>query len=418
MRDGAPRSSPPVPPLAAELDQAILAERRSALRALLQQPLLAADGPDADRFVLVRRHAGWLRDWLATNPGWVLQLSSEVARLRKTPAGPRPGDVADGTRPARDPRSGTPFSKRRYVLLCLALAALEAADRQTTLGWVADRVLAFAAADPELARAGLEFDLKRRDQRRDLVQVVRLLLELRVLVRVDGDEEQYVQERGDVLYNIRRPALAAMLNVRRGPSTVDAEDFETRLSEIVAEPLPDTDEAKNRRLRSRLTRRLLDDPLLEYEDLDDDELAYLQSQRSFLLSKIHGATGLVGEVRREGIAMVDERGDLTDLKMPEEGTDGHLTLLLAEFLTASSAAVGWAALERRTAELIARHRKHWRRDVGEPGAEKRLAEKAVERLEALRLVRRTADGVEPRPALARYALVEPEEPPTSLSLFD
>ncbi len=409
MRDGAPNA----PRLATELDAATLAERRSALRALLQHPLLAADGPRADRFALVRRHHRWLRDWLAKNPGWTLQLTSEVARLRKAPA-----TVDDGTRPARDPRSGTPFSKRRYVLLCLALAALEAADRQTTLGWLADRILAFAAADPELARAGLEFDLSHHDQRRDLVQVMRLLLELRVLVRLDGDEGQYLRQRGDVLYNVRRPAFAALLNVRRGPSTVDAPDFETRLREIVAEPLPDSEEARNRRLRSRLTRRLLDDPVLELAELDADELAYLQSQRTFLLAKIHQATGLVAEVRREGIAMVDERGDLTDLKMPEEGTDGHLTLLLAEYLTAAGGAVGWAALERHVAELVGEHRKHWRRDVGEPGAEKALALQAVERLAALRLVRSTADGVEPRPALARYALVEPQEPVTQATLFD
>lgn len=398
--------------LADELDQATLHERRGALRALLKSPLLTADAPG---FVLVRRHAGWLREWLARNAGWTLQVSSELARLRKTPA-----DLADDTRPAVDPRSKTPFSRRRYVLLCLALAALEAADRQTTLGWLAEKVLSFAAADPELAAAGLEFDMSSRDQRRDLVQVVRLLLELRVLARLDGDEALYVNDdRRDALYNVHRPALAAVLNVRRGPSTVDAEDFEERLAAIVEEPAPDTDEARNRRLRSRLTRRLVDDPVMEYAELGDDELAYLRSQRAFLVGRVQEATGLVPEVRQEGIAMVDERGDLTDLGMPEEGTDGHLTLLLAEYLAAAGngAAVGWTALERRTAELVEEHQSVWRRDVTEPGAEKRLAEQAVERLEALRLVRRTADGVEPRPALSRYALDEPQVP-SSMSLFD
>ena len=419
--------------LATELDLATLQERRGALRALLQRPLLTADSP---QFAAVRRHSSWLREWLARNPGWTLQISSELARLRKTPA-----DLGDGTRPALDPKGKTPFTKRRYVLLCLGLAALEAADRQTTLGALAEKVLSFTAADPELAAAGLEFDMKSHDQRRDLVQVVRLLLDLRVLVRVDGDEQQYLKERGDVLYNIHRPALAAMLNVRRGPSTIDSKNFEERLAGIVEEPLPDTDEARNRRLRSQLTRRFLDDPIVEYRDLDEDTMAYLRLQRGFVLPKIREATGLVPEVRREGIALVDDRGDLSDLGMPEEGTDGHVTLLLAEYLvssntassaTASSArdpvrsgdparSVGWAALERHTADLIEAHKSTWRRDVREPGAERRLCAQAVERLEALRLVRRTADGVEPRPALARYALAEPELPaaePRSDSLFD
>lgn len=395
----------------ADLDQATLQERRAALRALLQRPLLTAD---ASRFALVRRHVDWLRDWLAKNAGWTLSVSSELARLRKTPA-----DLGDGTRPAREPKNGAPFTRRRYVLLCLALAALEGADRQTTLGWLADKILSFDAADPQLARSGLDFDLKSRDQHRDLVQVVRLLLDLQVLARVDGDEQLYLRNHGDVLYNVHRPALAAMLNVRRGPSTVEATALEERLEAIVEEPLPDSDGASNRRRRSRLTRRLIDDPLLEYEELEAGELAYLQSQRSFLLSKIREATALLPEVRREGIALVDERGELTDLRMPEQCTDGHLTLLLAEFLAASPGAVGWSALERHTAELIARHRKVWRRDVREPGAERRLVRRAVERLEALRLVRFDADGVEPRPALGRYALRAPEGPgETSTPLLD
>ena len=69
-----------------------------------------------------------------------------------------------------------PFSRRRYVLACLALAALERADAQVTLGWLAERVLALAA-DPGLADAGFAFALDSREERADLVVVVRLLLD-------------------------------------------------------------------------------------------------------------------------------------------------------------------------------------------------------------------------------------------------
>ncbi len=202
-----------------------------------------------------------------------------------------------------------------------------------------------------------------------------------------------------------------MLNVRRGPSTVDAEGFEERLAAIVEEPLPDSDEARRRRLRQQLTRRLLDDPVVEYEALDEEAFAYLQKQRAFLLARIEQWTGLVPEVRAEGIALVDERDELSDLKMPEQGISGHLALLLAEHLAEEArrgATVGRAALEAHVAELIARHRGIWRKDVGEVGAERRLAEEAVERFEALGLVRRTEDGVEPRPAIARYGVREVE----------
>lgn len=387
-----------------QVEHATIEERRRALRALLQYPLLSAGGPLSNEFGLVRRHAGWLREWLARHPGWSLQIDGETARLRKTPP-----DLDDATRPAREPNSGLSFTRRRYVVLCLALAALERADRQTTLGRVAEAIIGLAAADPALASAGIRFDLTGHDQRRDLVHVIRLLLDLRVLVRVHGDEQQYLVGRGDVLYNVNRPALAAMLNVRRGPSTIDETTFDRRLEALVDEPALDTDEGRNRQLRSRLTRKLLDDPIVYFDRLTEDERTYLGSQRPFLLGQIQEATGLVPETRTEGIAMVDETGEMTDLGLPEEGTEGHLTLLVAEHLADHArregpVPVALAALHGHVADLIGRHRSHWRKDVGEPGAEVTLTDLTIERLDALRLVRVTDDGIVPLPALGRYAL--------------
>ncbi len=295
--------------------------------------------------------------------------------------------------------------------MCLALAALERADRQTTLAQLADEILVIAGADAELARAGFVFDLASRDQRRDLVQAIRLLLEQRVLVRLEGDEARFVSNRSDVLYNVRRPALAAMLCVKRGPSTVKEKAPADRIRAIVQEVLPETEQARNRRLRAALVRRLLDDPVVYYEELSPDELTYLHSQRRVLLREIHEATGLVAETRAEGIAMVDPRGRLSDLALPEEGTDGHLALLLAEYLAEHARCkpgtpVSRAALERRTAALIAEHAKHWRKGVREPGAERNLTEQTLERLLGLGLVREVSEGVVPMAAVGRYALVE------------
>jgi len=402
-------SSPPARrvTLRERVELATMEERQRAVRALLRSPLITAAGPHAAEFVLVRRHADWLRKWFAQNPGWSLHLDAELARLRKVPA-----RLDDPTRPARDAKTGLAFSRRRYVLLCLFLAALEQSDRQNTLGRLADKVIELVHADPALAEAGIRFDLGTHDQRRDLVQVARLLLDLQVLRRVHGDEEQYLSDRGDVLYTIHRPVLTAILNVRRGPSTVEAGDFHERLAAIVEEASPDTDEGRNRRIRSRLARWLLDDPVMYYDHLNAEELGYLASQRGHMLREIEEATGLVPEVRAEGVALVDDRGDLTDAGLPEEGTDGHIALLLAEFLGQrarrnGSATVGYAVLQRHLSELMAEHRSHWRKAATEPGAEVEMVEQTVELFEALRLVRRTEDGVQPLAAIARYATAEP-----------
>ena len=402
-----PDLAPAPVPLDDKLSEVAREERQRALRGLLQTPLLTADGTHAAEFGLVRRHADELRDWLAHHANWTLQVTSELARLRKTPP-----DSTDCTRAARDVRTDAPFTRSRYVLLCLALAALERSERQTTLGRLAEAMLGFFTGDPALAACGLSFDLKSMDQRRDLVQVIRFLCDRRVLWRRQGDEEQFVKdERSDVLYNVNRPVLTGMLCVRRGPSTTTATDFDERLAAIVEEPMPDTEDGQNRQIRVRLMRRLLDDPVLYYANLESDERAYLDRQRGFMLRNIHDATGLAPEVRAEGIAMLDPCGDLSDIAFPEEGTEGHLTLLIAEFLAdwlrqRGNDTVGFADLCAHTAGWIAEHRRHWRKDATAPAADRVLTEVTIERLEALRLLRRVPDGIQPLPAIARYALAE------------
>lgn len=382
------------------------AERRRAVRALLVQPLLCAGGDDAEAFALVRRHVDYLRAFFSKHLGWTLEVDSGLARLRKVPA-----DLSDGTRPARDVKTDIPFSRRRYVLLCLALCALERAERQTTLGRLAEEIVRESQAEA-LSAAGMAFDLKSQDQRRDLVSVVRFLLSMRVLVRVQGDEQQYLSDRGDVLYDVERPALIALVNVRRPPSLIRETDWSRRLAALSAEPRPDTPEGRNQFLRAQLMRRLIDDPVVYYRDLSEEELSYLTSQRPFLSRTLEEATGLLPEARAEGLLFCDDRGDCTDLGMPEEGTRGHLTLLLAEYLAARLRSQGELPvplpdLVRHVELLIAQHKSHWSREVTQAGAASALTIEALERLEALRLCRCADGSVIPRPAIARYALAAP-----------
>jgi uncharacterized protein (TIGR02678 family) len=391
------------------LGDALAAQRasevRRAARALLRRPLLRAGGSQSDDFRLVRQHATELRAWFERNTGWPLLVDSEVARLRRTP-----GRADDATHPARDQRTGLPFSRRRYVLVCLCLGVLERAEQQIALGRLAEQVV-LAAADPELDAAGIEFTLVDREQRTDLVAVVRLLLEWGVLAKVAGDEEAFLKSAGDALYDVDRRVLAVLLVSRRGPSTVRADGFEERLAELNAEVLPDSDELRNRALRHSLTRRLLDDPVMYLDGLTESESAYLTSQRGALTRRIGELTGLVPEVRAEGLAMVDPDDDLTDLRMPESGTDGHVALLVAEHLAGRGGPVSLAELQRQIAGWAQEHAGFWRRSAAAPGAEVELAGQAVERLVALGLLERAEapDGtalVCPRPALGRYRVGE------------
>jgi uncharacterized protein (TIGR02678 family) len=374
------------------------AQRRIALRALLAKPLLVAD-TDREVLVLILRHLTELREWLNRETGWRLVADSETARLFKTAT-----TLSDASHPARG-HNKEPFGRRRYVTLCLALSVLARADAQTTLGSLADDVLT-AAAEPEVASAGFTLTLDSRAERSDLVAVVRLLLGWGVLTRIAGDEDAYLSAGTDVLYDVRRPVLGVLLSGVRGPSTVTAGTFSARLAELTAEPVVESDDLRNQALRRRLTRRLLEDPVVYYDELDDDERAYLLSQRHAITRRIEEASGLIPEMRAEGIAMVDPDDELTDVRMPEQRTDGHVTLLVAEYLARREQAT-LGALHACVRQEAAAHASYWRKGVKEPGAETELLAIALEKLAALHLVQVDGQVVRSRPAIARFALDEP-----------
>jgi uncharacterized protein (TIGR02678 family) len=399
--------------LDAALQDARQRDLERATRVLLRHSLLR-HGADPDAFRFVRRHSTELRGWFDQNSGWRLHVDTEVARLFKL-ADPDAG----GTHPAREPRSDLPFGRRRYVLLCLALSVLERADAQITLGRLAEGIIV-AADDERLAAAGVTFELSGREERSDLVAVVRLLLDLGALARVAGDEDAFVREAGDVLYDVERRVLAVLIAAPRGPSTIAAHDFGARLRELTAEPEPVSEDLRTRAIRHRLTRRLLDDPVVYYDELSETELAYLNGQRSALTKRISERTGLVAEIRAEGIAMVDPREELTDLRMPEVGTDGHVALLVTEYLAVRADHDGSGCQTSELQALVRRlaneHQAYWRRSTREPGAEVGLVEHALARLGALRLIRRAGDVVHPLPALARFGLAAPTLPTEAESL--
>lgn len=389
-------------------------ERQEALRALLMRPLMNSD---SEMFPAVRRHAEHLRDWFARETGWPLHIERDGARLYK-----RPADLDDSSRGLKD------FDKRRYVLLCLACAVLERADAQITLALLGDTLLKWAD-DPSLVARGFTYSLESRSERGELVTVCKALLELGVLSRVAGDEDAYVQAPGaeaDALYDINRRQLSGLLAAVRGPSTWPVGEspisLEERLHSLVDEHVPDTDEGRRTAIRRSIARRLLDDPVLYVDELSDDARGYFLNQRGAIAARLADGTGTSPEQRAEGLAMVDEEGELTDLAMPAEGTYAHVTLLVAELLCSKhrqQVSAQAPIFDRYSMGLIAAHLgeireasgKYWRRSAREIGSEGELAETAVRRLQMLRLVRREEDWVVPLPALARFSLGETDIKP-------
>lgn len=395
------------------LDQVRTDERRRAMRALLMQPLLHADHP---AYPLVKRHIVWLGEWFMGETRWDLRLESDFVRLSKT--GPETDDGSRAARPGKRPED-LPFTRRRYGLLCLVLAGLERGESQTTLGRLGKAAMD-QGSDQRLAAAGLDFELRTQEDRRDLVAVVRLLLDLGVLARVAGSEEAYIRSsERDVLYDIDRRILSTLLVTRRGPSLVIGLDqptmtLEQRITAISVRLLADSPEARNRLIRQRLTERLLDDPVLYLADLDEDERAYLTKQRHAIVARIQEATGLIPEIRAEGIAMVDPLAELTDQPMPSEGTEGHITLLLAGLLAQrerdgeGGQTLSWDEIQLVYRGWVVEYGRYWKKAAREPDGESAFARVAAQRLAALGLARIEDGGVSALPAISRYGLGAPK----------
>lgn len=325
------------------------------------------------------------------------------ARLYKTPA-----NTTDATRGLVD------FDRERYVLLCLTCAVLERSELQITLQRLGEQLLE-AVTDPELIAGGFSFTLESQHHRRALVQVCRFLLVHGVLSRVVGDEETYVNRSGDVLYDVNRRVLATLPASTRGASLIAAGSgrlgLEERVAALVEEYVPDSVEGRRTALRHRLGRQLLDDPVLYHDELSEEERQYLASQRGPMAARLAQATGLQPELRSEGLALIDEEGELSDRRLPAVGTLPHATLLIAEHLATASRSDPQrlhsmhelAAFVRTAAD---RYGKYWRKEARAPGAEAELANQAIDCLEALRLVRRIRGSVWARPALMRFAVRE------------
>ena len=372
-----------------------------AARLLLLSPIVRADV--GDDFRLVKRHVSELREWFDINTGWAIHADSDIVRLAKEPA-----TILDPAHPLRSPSTGQAFSRRRYVMLMLALAALERSDLQVALGRLAEQVVLYGRT-PGLAAYGFDFELGTREERSDMVAVIRVLLDWGVLARVSGNEQDFVQSNGDVLYDVSRRVLSQLLVTRRGPSIIaDRGSMEERLEAVRDRGIAPSDDLRNLRLRHTLTRRLLDDPVLYFAELNSEETAYLRGQRAAICRRITEATGLVTEYRSEGIAMIDLDDQLTDLRMPENGTDGHVTLIIAEYLAARPGdEVSFDELHAHIREVTPQFSTYWRNGSTDADAEIGLVDQAVSRLVDLKLAERLLDAIRARPALARFAVTAP-----------
>jgi uncharacterized protein (TIGR02678 family) len=378
-------------------------EFMQAVRGLLGQPLAERGSPT---LTVIRRHRRELTRWFSEELGYRLDATRPgVARLAKLPG---PGHEPRGLRT----RNGRPFDGRRYALTCLVLASAEGAGERTTLARLFDDVAARAATID-----GLAWDSDVGADRRALIQAVQAAVDLGALEKAEGDEERFARgdAGGDALYRIDRDRLSMLPTAPQPPSLAASPD------DVGYEAYPDTEDGRARRRRHRVTRAMVEQPVVYHDDLSTDELDYLRTQRGRLERLLADKVGLTLEVRAEGWVAVDESGELTDLRWPDYGSAETTALRLCDELRARvrrNDAPVWSMADITTfvRHLAIEYSGYWRKGTDTDDGAEALAERAVELLARARLARRHADGLEARPGAGRFAAVEATRPAVPPSL--
>jgi uncharacterized protein (TIGR02678 family) len=367
-------------------------EVRQAVRGALAEPLLEQGGSTMG---LVRRHRVELTRWFADELGYRLDATRPgVVRLAKLPGA---GHQARGL----TNRAGRAFDAGRYALVCLILASAEGAGERTTLARLFEDVALRASVID-----GLGWDSEVGADRRAFIQAVQAAVDMGVLDKAEGDEERFVRGEpgGDALYRVDSDRLSMLPTAPQPPSLAGSP------SDVAHEAYPDTEVCRARRRRHRVTRALVEQPVVYLDELAPDEVDYLRSQRGRLERVLAEKVGLTLEVRAEGWVAVDEGGDLTDLRWPDYGAAETTALRLCDELRTRAGRGDppeWRGVEVAVfvRHLATEYAGYWKQGTDTSAGAGNLADQAIAILVAARLARRTPDGLEARPGAGRYAAI-------------
>lgn len=299
-----------IPPLSLDTYQ-------RAARMILSNHLVTQTYPDRIALPLLRRWATELRDDLQELFGYRLEVTETTARLFTV------ADRLDPGAPAKTSTDRT-FDRYRYAYLTLALAALGRAGNQITLSELADHVAASAAQVEGIALA-----TERAADRDAFVDAVGWLATRGAIALADGDAGGWAAnpEAGEALYDIDRSVVIALFRPARALQHLRSIRGLLSGTDTEADTAPFDRAADPNETARRVRRALVERPVVYAAELTEDEQLQLALPRT--AADVELLTGLVAERRREGIAMIDSSGRLSDTRFPGTGTVAQVALLLA-----------------------------------------------------------------------------------------
>jgi uncharacterized protein (TIGR02678 family) len=361
----------------------LAAERRTAARLLLREPLVTPE-THPEEFPLIRRHADDLTRQFGQLLGYRLIVEPGFARLLKAGLGRNSGRWLERG-------SGAPFTPRTYAYLALALSVLVTAPEQLLLSEIVTRTRAAAA------EAGVDLgEPNRIVERRALVAALKQLMTWHVLSEDEGSVESYSGDDGaEALLTVDREIARRLVSGPIGRASSPGELIELAAASEHAGP------------RHTVRRRLVETPVVYVDELTDEQRDWLRRNQRREQRTFEEFCGLDAEIRAEGVALLDPAGELSDIEFPGTGTVPWAALLVLDRLVAEPPPDGGSAdlsgrIESVLAELVERHHKAWaERYTGSPEL---LCQAVTDLLSRMRLIDRSGDGrLRLLAAAARYS---------------
>lgn len=353
-------------------------ERRQAcLHALLNRPWISKE-QDTELYYEAKDHYEELRTWLLERTGMALILTRSIIKLDKAPVKAYPWMGFSEFRETQD-----------YIFFTYSLWYLE---NKTELDqFLLSDVIEQVAEQIMVAQMNLKVDWTIYSQRKSMARSLRKLVELGVLIVVDGDEESWARDgRKNVLYECSPNARYVL---RRFPK-----DLTTyRNPQELSDPIDYTERTDGQilRTRHRVFRRLLMEPsVMDREWAGEEERNYVLWQRQALMNQVEQATGWHARRYREGLVFFHPQLTSEADLFPTQAGISDLAILLGTELRRQVYEPGsrltpeWdgrlrvskSELETSMYRLQNRHKEFWSKEMRESSSQE-LARDIMQHLE-------------------------------------
>ncbi|MCC3377589.1 TIGR02678 family protein [Cohnella sp. REN36] len=283
--------------------------RRLCAQVLLNRPWVTKED-NAELFYWIKDQYAELRDWFAEYAGFSLLLTRTMAKLDKAPLKAEPWM---GFREFRETRD--------YAFFAYGLWFLESKTEMDQF-LLTDMVTQIRE---QMLGASIAVAWDNYYHRLSMVRALKKMKQLGVLIAVDGDEGDWASDESrNVLYEC---SPFARYVLRQFPDELRRSERFEGMSELVA--YADTEEGRLRRLRHRVYRRLLLEPVVHDRHWDAEELRYVQTQRRSLTDQLQRMFGLEGTRYREGLLFFYPELSFEGELFPTPAAISDLVLLLA-----------------------------------------------------------------------------------------